>query len=177
LAALHRGADLRRSARAHWFARMIPRIDVSRRYFPSCASSASSSVAALASAPMPSRHRPAGAACVKSDADRPAGASLEVSLASLRRSLVAPYRPEQPAPDHPASALFPTSAPTPGGRLARAVFSASRLALLFNCVRCQTPPRGSFVADFFRPTYRIRAGCYRDLAGTVKVPATPMGFT
>ena len=38
---------------------MIPWIDVSRRYFPSCASSASSSVAALASAPMPSRHRPA----------------------------------------------------------------------------------------------------------------------
>jgi len=29
----------------------------------------------------------------------------------------------------------------------------------------------------FGPTYRIRAGCYRDLAGTVKVPATPMGFT
>ena len=66
-------------------------------------------------------------ACVKSDADRSAGASHEVALTSLRRSLVAPYRPEQPAPDHPASALFPTSAPTPGGRLARAVFSASRL--------------------------------------------------
>jgi hypothetical protein len=78
----------------------------------------------------PSCHRPADAACAKSDADRPANASLEVSLASLRRLPVAPYRPEQPAPDHPASALFPTSAPTPGGRLARAVFSASRLRCL-----------------------------------------------
>jgi len=96
----------------------------------------------------PSCHRPAAVPPASSNADRSASASLEVSLASLRRSLVAPYRPERPAPDHPASALFPTSAPTPGGRLARAVFSASRLALLFSCMRCQTPPRGSFVADF-----------------------------
>jgi hypothetical protein len=30
----------------------------------------------------------------------------------------------------------------------------------------------------FGPTYRTRArDCYRDLTGTVKVPATPMGFT
>jgi hypothetical protein len=111
------------------------------------------------------------------DADRSAGASLEVSLASLRRSLVAPYRPELPTPGHPASALFPTSAPTPGGRFAHAVFSASRLRCYSQLRALETPPRGSFVADFFRPTYRIRAGCYRDLAGIVKIPATPMGFT
>jgi hypothetical protein len=111
------------------------------------------------------------------DADRSAGASLEVALTSLRRSLVAPYRPELPTPGHPASALFPTSAPTPGGRFAHAVFSASRLRCYSQLRALETPPRGSFVADFFRPTYRIRAGCYRDLAGIVKIPATPMGFT
>ena len=102
--------------------------DVSRRYFPTLCvvrvvlcCGARFSAHAFAS---PARR---ATACVKSDADRSAGASHEVALTSLRRSLVAPYRPEQPAPNHPASALFPTSAPTPGGRLARAVFSASRL--------------------------------------------------
>ena len=105
--------------------------DVSRRYFPTLCvvrvvlcCGARFSAHAFAS---PARR---ATACVKSDADRSAGASHEVALTSLRRSLVAPYRPELPAPSHPASALFPTSAPTPRGRFARAVFSASRLRCL-----------------------------------------------
>jgi hypothetical protein len=56
-------------------------------------------------------------------------------------------------------------------------FLAPRVSGAFQLRALETPPRGSFVADFFRPTYRIRAGCYRDLTGTVKVPATSMGFT
>jgi hypothetical protein len=79
-----------------------------------------------------------------------AGASHEVSLAPFgvrwSRRTAWSFACSKPS----RFGVVPASAPTPGGRFAHAVFSASRLALLFSCVRCQTPPRGSFVADFFR---------------------------
>jgi len=124
----------------------------------------------------PSCHRPAGTACVTLDADRSAGASHEVSLASLRRSLVAPYRLEWPTPSHPASAFFQPRHPrqevgSPMRFLAPRVSGAFQLRFGDAAARVI---RGRFLSG-------LRTGpapdCYRDLAGTVKVPATSMGFT
>jgi len=126
-------------------------IDVSRRYFPSCASSASSSVAALASAPMPSRHRPAAVppASSRTRTDRRAPLMrfrlLPFGVRWSRRTV----RSNQ-LRTIPLRRCSATSAPTPGGRLARAVFSASRLRCFSQLRALETPPRGSFVADFFR---------------------------
>jgi hypothetical protein len=158
---------------------MIPRIDVSRRYFPSCASSPRRPLlAALASAPNhlhvtgPPAYRPHRLTRTGRRAPlmrfrlRPCGVRWS---RRTTRSL--------PAPGHPASALFLASAPTPRGLFAHAVFSASRLAC-FSVARFARRRRaGHSWPISFGPTYRIRAGCSRDLTGTVKVPATPMGFT
>jgi len=124
----------------------------------------------------PSCHRPAGTACVTLDADRSAGASHEVSLASLRRSLVAPYRLESPTPSHPASALLQPRHPrqevgSPMRFLAPRVSGAFPLRGFGDAAARVI--RGRFLSG-------LRTGpapdCFRDLAGTVKVPATPMGF-
>jgi len=75
---------------------------------------------------------------------------------SLRRSLVAPYCPEFTGSGPSRFGVAPISAPTPGGRFAHAVFSASRLRGAFICVRWRRRPRGSFTVDFFRLAYRAR---------------------
>jgi len=57
-------------------------------------------------------------------------------------------------------------------------FLAPRVSgAIHNCVRWRRRRADHSWPISFGPTYRIRAGCYRDLAGTVKIPATPMGFT
>jgi len=169
---------LRRSARAHWFARMMPRIDVSRRYFPSCASSASSSVAALASAPMPSCHRPASLppASIKMRTGRraplmrlrllPFGVRWSRRTVRSNRLRTIPLR-RCSQPRHPRQEVG-----SPVRFLAPRVWRCCSIA----CVARRRRAGHSWPISF-GPTYRIRAGCYRDLAGTVKVPATPMGFT
>jgi hypothetical protein len=158
---------------------MIPRIDVSRRYFPSCASSPRRPLlAALASAPNhlhvtgPPAYRPHR---LTRTGRRAPLMRFRLRPCGVRWSRRTAW--SLPAPSHPASALFLASAPTPRGLFAHAVFSASRLAC-FSVARFARRRRaGHSWPISFGPTYRIRAGCYRDLTGTVKIPATPMGFT
>jgi hypothetical protein len=158
---------------------MIPRIDVSRRYFPSCASSAPASVRGAGfSAHSPSRHRPTGLppASIECGQGRRAPLMRFRLLPSAFAGRAVPPR-VSPAPSHPASALFRPRHPrqevgSPMRFLAPHVWRCCSVA----CVARRRRAGHSWPISF-GPPYRIRAGCYRDLTGTVKVPATPMGFT
>lgn len=112
------------------------------------------------------------------DADRSPGASHEDSPCSLRRSPVAPYRLEFTCSGPSRFGVVPISAPTPRDRFAHAVFCASRLrARCLSVLRStETPPARSFVADLSGSRTGSAPDCSRDLAGTVKIPATSMGF-
>lgn len=180
-----RGAGLRGSLRAHWFARLIRPTDVSRRYFPSCASSASSSAcgarfSARDPRPCTGGHRvtgpPAPPASCRTRTDRQAPLMRFRLFPSTFAGRAVPPRVTSSGPSR--FGVVPTSAPTPGSRLAHAVFCASRLRVAFQLRVLETPParviRGRFLStDVPDP----RPDCSRDLAGIVKVPATPMGFT
>jgi hypothetical protein len=127
---------------------------------------------------------PAPSTCRPSPSRRPGqvgwGVSPAVSLASLRRSLAAPCRPEGCRPsDHPASAFGATAvAPKPLRSRRPCGFRASRLrcSVLLPCSYCATSlGRGgggaaraghSCLAFFEQRTYRARArASSRGLAG------------
>jgi hypothetical protein len=106
-----------------------------------------------------------------------AGASHEVSLAPFGVRWSRRTAWSLPPPSHPASALFRPRHPrqevgSPMRFLAPHVWRCCSVA----CVARRRRAGHSWPISF-GPPYRIRAGCYRDLTGTVKVPATPMGFT
>ena len=82
------------------------------------------------------------------------------------------------ASDHPASAFVQPRHPRQGVNSPMRFFCASRLRC-FQFRAVETPPARVIRGRFFaRHTYRTRgSGSYRDLTGTVKVPATLVGFT
>jgi len=185
LAAHFRGAGLRRSARAHWFARLIPLTDVSRRYFPSYASSASSSACgARFSARDPRSYTghlrvtgpPNSPASCRTRTDRqaplmrfrllPFGVRRSRRTARSNRLRAIPLR-RCSQPRHPRQEVGSPMrflAPRVSGAFPLRGFGDAAARVI----------RGRFLSG-------LRTGpapdCSRDLAGTVKVPATPMGFT
>ena len=142
-----RDTGLRRSSRAHWFARLIRLTDVSRRYFPSCASSASSSAcgarfSARDPRSYPGRHRvtgpPVPPAPYRTRTDRQAPLMRFRLFPSTFAGRAVPPGFTSPGPSR--FGVVPTSAPTPGSQLAHAVFSASRLRVAFQLRALETPP-------------------------------------
>lgn len=160
---------------------MIPLTDVSRRYFPSCASSASSSAggAGFSASRSPSRYRPVDCRLRQhwTRTDR---------RAPLMRIRLVPFDVRQ---SRRTARSFACSGPFRFGVVPRPRhprqeigspmrFLAPRVcrALPFSCALYRRRPRGSFVADLSGSRTRTAPDCSRNLAGTVKVPATSMGF-